>query len=211
MTDDLNQAQALPSDKELNFRKQQQMYERMLQEREQRIAELEQAKKIPEPEEEDDTSDPYVDHKKLNKKLAKAGQATQSEIQKAMQYAKEAAKEELKQELWLDQNPDFYDVLKLADDFAKKAPDLAKGILRMPEGFDRQKLVYHNIKAMGIDKPEQKPLSINEKIEANKKSPYYQPSGMSSAPYNASGDFSDAGKKAAHDKLQQLKKNLRLG
>jgi len=42
-------------------------------------------------EEDEDETDPYVDHKKLNKKLAKFGeqskQQTQSEIQKAVQVA----------------------------------------------------------------------------------------------------------------------------
>jgi len=208
-----NQAQTQVSDKEINFRKQEAMYQRMLQEREARIAELEQnsRQKAPEPDDDDDSSEPYVDHRKLNKKLAKVGQATQSEIQKAMQMAKEAAKQELKQELWLEQNPDFFDVLKLANDFEKRDPKLANSILEMPDNFERQKLVYHNIKALGLDKPQPKQSTVQEKIDANRKSPYYQPSGVASAPYQNGGDFSDSGKKNAYEKLQQLKKNLRLG
>jgi len=186
----------------------------MLQEREQRIADLErerQAKLQVVDEEEDDTSDPYVDHKKLNKKLARVGQSTQSEIQKAMEIAKQSAKQELKQEMWMDNHKDFYDVMKLADKFANEAPELAEGILEMPEGFERQKLVYNNIKRLGLDKPPTKESSIQGKIDSNRQTPYYQPSGVGSSPYNmGQGDFSQAGQKAAYEKIQQLKQQLRL-
>src|SRR5258708_8361244 len=134
------------SDKELNFRKleakyqQEVAYERAKREEtEKRLQELSQKQ---EPEMEDD-SDPYIDHKKLNKSLSKFGQNTQAEIQKAMQQAKHSAKEELKQEMFLENNPDFYQVLEHAEKFALRAPKLAENILRMPEGFERQKLVYN--------------------------------------------------------------------
>lgn len=218
MTDENTEVQAAPqpSDKELNFRKQEAMYQRMLDERERRIQELEQermaSKKVVDSEDDDDTTEPYVDHKKLNKKLAKQGQATQSEIQKAMEQAKQSAKEELKQEIWLENTPDFFEVMKLADKFAAKAPKLAENILKMPEGFERQKLVYNTIKELGIDKPEQKQPSVQDKIDANRRSPYYQPSSVGSAPYNATaGDFSPAGQKSAYEKMQQLKNQLSLG
>ncbi len=159
-------------------------------------------------EDEDDESDPYVDHKKLTKKLNKFGQNTQSEIQKAMEVAKHSAKEELKQELWLENNPDFYDVLQHAEKFAQRAPRLAESILKMPEGFERQKLVYQNIKELGIDKPEQKQASIQETMNEKRKSPYYQPSGISAAPYNTGGDFSQSGQKNAYQKMQELKQRL---
>ncbi len=205
------------SDKELNFRALEAKYQRQLEA--ERAARLEAEKKAQEFEqrkqqnsdEDDDDNEPYVDKRKLNKTLNKFGQNTQTEIQKAMELAKQKAKEELKQELWLEQNPDFYDVLQHAEKFAQKAPRLAETILRMPEGFERQKLVYENIKTLGVDKPEQKVSSIQEKIDANKRSPYYQPSGVGSAPYGAGmGDFSAAGQKNAYAKLQELKSKLRI-
>lgn len=211
MTEEVQENQVQPSDKEINFRKQEAMYQRMLDERERRIQELEQerlAAKAPMNEDDDEETpdEPYVDHKKLKKKLAKVGQSTQSEIQRASQQVKESVKEEIRQEMWLENNPDFFEVLKLADKFAAKAPKLAENILRMPEGFERQKLVYNTIKEMGIDKPEQKQSSVQDKINANRQSPYYQPSGVGSAPHNATaGDFSEAGMKAAHEKVKALK------
>jgi len=198
------------NDKELNFRALEAKYERKLAEERQARLELEQRLKQPVQVDEDDSDEPYVDHKRLNKKLSKLGEITQSEIQKAMEHAKNNAKEELRQEMWIENNPDFYETLKSAERFAEKAPKLAESILRMPEGFERQKLVYQNIKALGLDQPEKKPPSIQEKIDANRRSPYYQPSGIETAPYASQGDFSPAGQKNAYDKLQELKRNLRI-
>lgn len=213
---DQNQVQTVApaNDKELNFRKQQAMYERMLNEREQRIAQLEQerqAKAQPQHDDDDDTSDAYVDHKRLKKTLAQQGQSTQSEIQKAMQMAKQSAKEELKQEFWLESHPDFEQTMMLADKFAEKHPNLAKTMLRMPEGFERQQLVYQTIKDMGFDKPEVKQSAVQDKIDSNRRSPYYQPTGVGAAPYTGEqSDFSPSGQKAAYEKIQALKNRLKL-
>lgn len=208
--------QTKSSDKEMNFRALEAKYQRQLdQERAARLEAEKQkdealARKQTSNDEDDDDSEPYIDKKRLNKQLNKFGQNTQSEIQKAMEQAKFAAKEELKQEMWLENNPDFYDVLQHAEKFAQKSPELAKTILRMPEGFDRQKLVYQSIKELGVHKPEQKAPSIQEKIDANRRSSYYQPSGVGTSPYQSQGDFSPSGQKAAHDKMQELKNRLRI-
>lgn len=201
------------TDKELNFRALEARYQKQLEQ--ERNGRLEAERNLQERsktslQEDDDDSEPYVDHKKLNKTLAKFGeqskQQTQTEIQRAVQTA---LNEERKQN-WIKTNSDFYDVLQNADKFAQVAPDLAESILEMPEGFERQKLVYKNIKALGLDKPPQKQPSIQDKIDANRKSPYYQPSGTGTAPYSQVGDFSAQGQKNAYDKMQQLKNQLRI-
>lgn len=206
-----------PNDKEYNFR---QIEKNLKEEREARKFESARREELEKeiqvlraqaqaPQEEDDTSEPYVDHKKLNKTLSKFGQNTQSEIQKAMETAKQKAKEELKQEMFLENRPDFYDVIqKHANTLYEKSPELANSILTMPDTFERQKLVYHNIKSLGLDKPQGRESTIQEKIDANKKSPYYQPSGVTAAPYAAAGDFSSTGQKNAYSKMQELKKRL---
>lgn len=210
-----NQEQIKQNDKELNFRALEAKYQRQLEQERQarleaeKIAQEAQAKRYP-GDDDDDDDEPYVVKKKLAKKFDQFGKNTQGEIQKAMEIAKESAKEELKQEMWLENNPDFYDILKHAEKFAQKAPKLAESILRMPEGFERQKLVYQNIKELGIDKPEQKQSTIQDKIDANKRSPYYQPSGVGTAPYASAGDFSPGGQKQAYDKMQELKARLRI-
>lgn len=199
-----------PGDKELNFRALQQKYEKQLEHERQARMELEQRLNQSKEADEDKDDEPYVDHRKLDKKLNKFGANTQNQIDRAMQQAKESAKEEIRQETWLENNPDFYDVMQLAQKFAEKAPRMAETILKMPEGFDRQKLVYQSIKELGLNKPEQKAPSIQDKIDANRRSPYYQPSGTATAPYASQGDFSPQGQEQAYKKLQELKKNLRI-
>jgi len=208
-----------PNDKEYNFRA---IEAKLQQERAARIQaekEKEEVKKMLEEsvsrkslpaEYDDDDNEPYVDKKKLNKFGDILKQTTQSEIQKGMAQAKAQAKEEIKQEMYLESNPDFFNVLQHAEKFAEKNPKLAESILRMPEGFERQRLVYENIKALGVDQPEKKQPSIQDKIDANRRSPYYQPTGVGAAPYSNGGDFSPSGQKNAYQKMQELKKQLRI-
>lgn len=203
------------SDKELNFRKLEAYYEQKLaqerSEKEKALQLAQEAARQAQKQEDDDDDEEYVHKKKLEKKFQNFGQATQSEINKAMEMAKQKAKEELKQELWLEQNPDFYDTLQLAEQFALKAPQLAQTILKMPDSFERQQLVYQNIKTLGLDKPQKGAPSIQDKINANLKTPGYQPHGFAGPAFQTQGDFSDTGQKAAYERMQQLKKSLRLG
>lgn len=206
-----------PSDKELNFRKvearSRELEQRLEQEKQARI-ELERQlneKQSSKVEEDEDDDEPYVAPKKLDKKLAKFGKNTHTEIQKAMEIAKQSAKEELKQELWLENNSDFNDVLTEENliKLVNKAPGMTDSIKKMPDGFDKQKLVYNAIKSLGLDKPEPKQSSIQDTVNANKRSPYYQPSGIGTAPYAAAGDFSPSGQKNAYSKMKELQNRLR--
>ena len=172
------------------------------------MAELErmaQEKQKTSQDDEDEDDEPYVAPKKLEKKLnrfeQKSKQNTQEEIQRAIQEARQQER----QEMWLEANPDFYDTLQNnAEKFAKRSPALAKSILNMPDNFERQKLVYQSIKELGLDKPETKQSSIQDKVDANRRSPYYQPSGVGTAPYNNASDFSPSGQKNAYQKMQEL-------
>ncbi len=219
MTDNVENVQPQTnqvSDKELNFRKLESKYQQELgaerarrEDMEKRLNEMTQRQSQVQEVEEDDP-EPYVDHKRLEKKLNKFGQSTQSEIEKAMQIAKNQAKQEIKQEMFLESNPDFFHVLELADKFAEKAPKLAENILRMPAGFERQQLVYQTIKELGLDKPSVKESTIQEKVDANRRSPYYQQSGVGTAPYQSVGNYSPDGQKQAYDKMKELQARLRL-
>lgn len=203
------------SDKELNFRALEQKYQRQLEQ--ERTARLEaermvqesQSKKYIQDDDEDD-SEPYVDHKKLQKKLNKFGEQTKQQTQTEIKQAVQQALNEERRQNWLKNNPDFYDVLQHAEKFAEKDRELADTILEMPDTFERQKLVYKSIKALGIHKPEIKAPSIQEKVDANRRSPYYQPSGVGAAPYSAQGDFSESGQKNAYDQMKKLQKTLRI-
>lgn len=200
------------SDKELNFRALQQKYEKQLAEER---AARQEAERIAQERsklhnDDDDSDEPYVDNKRLNKKLQKFGEQAKQETQSEIKQAVSQALYEERKQNWLKNNQDFYDVMQHAQKFAEKDPELAETILEMPDTFERQKLVYKNIKAMGIHKPQATEPSIQQKIDANRKSPYYQPSGVGTAPYASQGDFSPSGQKNAYDKLQELKRNLRI-
>lgn len=206
-----------PNDKELNFRALESRYQKQLeQERSarieaERIAQEAMARKqAPSAEDDDEENEPYVDHKKLNKKLAKFGENTRQQTQNEIKQAVNQAIQEERKQSWLKTNPDFYEVLQHAEKFAQKDPELAETILDMPDTFERQKLVYKNIKAFGLHKPQVAQPSIQEKVDANKRSPYYQPSGVGSAPYESTGDFSPNGQKQAYQKMQELKNRLRI-
>lgn len=160
----------------------------------------------------DDDSDdePYIDKKKLAKKFASFEMNLEKKIDQRAEEKARSMMEKDKKDSWIRNNPDFYEVLQNADKLAQHDPDLAESILEMPDTFERQRLVYKNIKTLGLHKAPQKQPSIQEKIDANRKTPYYQPGGAGAAPYASVGDFSQAGQKQAYEKLLQLKANLRL-
>lgn len=200
------------NDKELNFRAVEAKHKRELEQ--ERQARLDAERKIQElqakqNQADDDEDEPYVAPKKLEKKLAQFGQNTQTDIQKAMEIAKQQAKEEMKQEMWLEKNNDFYNVMQHAQKLYETDREMADSILTMPDTFERQKIVYKAIKNMGLHEEKKQP-SIQDKIDANRKTPYYQPSGIPAAPYAAAGDFSESGQKNAYTKMQELKNRLRM-
>lgn len=211
-----NQAQevAKPNDKELNFRQLESKYQRQLeQERNGRLEaerKLQERSQLAAVNDDEDDSEPYVDHKKLEKKLARFGEQASQTTQTAIQQGIQIALKEERKQAWLKNNGDFYDVLQHAEKLAQANPELAESILEMPEGFERQKLVYKNIKAFGLHQDKPKQPSIQDKVDANRRSPYYQPSGVGTSPYASQSDFSAGGQKQAYDKMQQLKASLRI-
>lgn len=219
MTENI-QEQAAPvqpqSDKEYNFaqiRKQLEQERQARLQAEQRAAEYErslQQRQQESPDEYDD-SEPYVDHKRLEKKFSSFEKRMEEKIDKKAEERARMMLGEERRNSWLKNNPDFYDVLQHAEKFAQHDPELAETILEMPEGFERQKLVYKNIKALGLHKPQEPQKSVQDKIDSNRRSPYYQPSGVGTAPYASNGNYSPQGQKDAYQKMQELKNRLRLG
>lgn len=211
------QPQQQPTDKEINFRNLEAKYQRELQQERaarqeaERLAQEAMSRKSQSVDEDDDSSEPYVDHKRLAKQFSSFEKRMDEKIDKKAEEKARTMVAETRKSDFLRNNPDFYEVLQHAEKFAQNDPDLAESILEMPESFERQKLVYKNIKALGLHKPEVKQPSIQEKVDANRRSPYYQPSGVASAPYSGgAGDFSPTGQKSAYQKMQELKNKLRL-
>ncbi len=200
------------SNKEYNFRALEAKYEKQLQdERDARLKLEEQIKNTPVEEEEEEDDDPYIDQKKLEKKLAKFGEKAKQHTKTEIKTAIHEALSDERKNTYLINHPDFYDTLtKYSDKLVEKNPQLAEIILNMPEGFERQKLVYHNIKALNLENAQAAKSDIQEKIDRNNKGYYYQPSGIGNAPHNPQGDYSPSGQKAAYERVQALKKNLRL-
>lgn len=179
-----------------------------------RLHQLEQQlQNRPSSKDDDDIDDePYVDHKKLEKRFSQFQSKMEQDFDKKAEDKARAIVEEERRTNFLKQNSDFSKVMspEIVQKFADMHPDLAEDILNQPDTFARQKLVYNTIKKLGVDRPEQKQQSIQEKIDSNRRSPYYQPSGPGAAPYSSQGDFSANGQKSAYDKMQELKRNLRI-
>lgn len=208
-----NQIQAA-KDKEYNFRLIEAKLSQEKMERQRVEMELreERSKKqqVVQDVDDDGDSEPYVDHKRLKKEQTRFGQQIKQETKEEVQQAVRQAIYEERQSNWLKSHPDFDSVLSNADKLYEHDQELAEMILEMPKGFEQQKLAYKNIKALGLDKPKNQEPTIQQKIDANKRSPYYMPSGVGSAPYAATGDFSKSGQKSSYDKMQELKSKLRL-
>jgi hypothetical protein len=216
-TQDIKPIDNKPSEKEINFRQLEAKYERQLaqeradKERLQEELNKRHQQQIKTDDDDDDSDEPYVDKKRLNKKLDSFERKMEEKIEKKAEEKARSMIESQRTESWLQQNSDFEQTMQHAEKFAELHPKLAENILRMPAGFERQKLVYENIKAFGLDKPQAKPSTIQDKVDANRRSPFYQPNGVGSSPYaGQQSDFSPSGQKAAHDKMMELKGRLRL-
>lgn len=160
----------------------------------------------------DDADDePYIDRKRLKKELVKVVEKTTSDTDTKINNAVQKALAEERRNTWMKSNPDFYEVMNHAQKFAEKDPELAETILEMPDTFERQKLVYKNIKALGLHKKEEPKSSIQDTVNKNQRNPYYQPSGIGTAPYASTADFSDVGQKNSYQKMKELQQRLRLG
>lgn len=206
---------AQPTDKEINFAKLRQQLEQERQARlqaEEKAAQLEKERqtyaKPAQSDDDDDDDEPYVDKKRLKKQLSSFEKNIDEKIERKAEEKARAMLEAEKKENWLRTNADFYEIMQHADAFASKDPELAETILAMPNTFERQKLVYKSIKALGLHKKDEPKPSIQDKIDQNRRSPYYQPSGVGAAPYAGGGDFSPSGQKNAFAKMQELKRRL---
>ena len=203
-------------DKAFNFRQFEERYKRdmalerskneSLQKELQTIRE--QVTKSQSSDEEEEEFDPY-DRRKFEKTVEKYSSKSNNQTKEEVKQTVQQILQEERDRQWLDKNNDFFDVMKHADKLAEIDPELASTILNMPDNFERKKLVYKNIKLAGVHKPKQE-VSAQDRINQNRRHPGYQSSGVATAPYASQGDFSQSGQKSAYDKIQELKKNLRL-
>jgi hypothetical protein len=205
------------NDKEYNFVQIRKQLESKNQENQQLKEELEKIKKVSQdrltPPDDDDDDEPYVDRKRLKRELGKVVQQTATETESKIQDAVNRALGEERQRQWLSQHNDFEQIMQHAQKIQDSDPELADIILNMPNTFERHKLVYKHIKATGLHNPAPAKTNIQDKIDANRRSPFYQPSGIPSPGYgivNGGKEYSDTEMKSAYDVMQQSKRRLRI-
>lgn len=203
------------SDKEMNFRALEAQRKREQEARleaEKKAAQLEQRLRDLEArssKDDDDDDEPYVAPKKLDRKLNTFKREIAEDVDRKAEEKAQKLFEKKEQEKWLEDHPDFEEVLGQAERFAQDHPGLAKSILCVPDVFERQRLAYENIKTLtSLKKKEES--SIQAKIDEKRRGPYYQPTSVNSGPYASMGDFSPVGQKSAYDKMQELKSRLRM-
>lgn len=205
------QVAADPSLQERNFASLRQARERaemqVMQEREARVKaeqELEAMKRRPiDDDSDDDEDDSYVDSKKLKRQLSKMEQNIE---RKAEDRARRIIEEERGKNFMVQlrtEYRDFDEVLspEAANRLAEANPVLAETILALPNEYEKRKLAYETIKSMGFHKKPEPKASAQDLVNKNMRNPYYYPASQGSAPGN-SGDFTEAGKKAAYEKMK---------
>jgi hypothetical protein len=205
-----------PTDKELNFEKLRKQLEQERNEKiriQERLDALERSQKSSKSDDDDYSDEPYIDDKRLTKKLSKFESQLEEKIDRRAEEKARILLENEKQQEYVKRNPDFTQVLSQENiqKFANENPQIAERMLKMPDNFDRQALLYEQIKVLQSQKKvADEKSAIQQKIDQNRKTPFYQPSGMGASPYAAAGDFSPSGQKSAYEKLQELKSRLRL-
>jgi hypothetical protein len=122
---------AQPSDKELNFRKQEEMFNRKLeqervarQQAEERLSQLEkmvQGRNKVDDDDDEPSDEPYVDHRRLQRAQAKMEKKIVNETDTRIQQAVQSALAVERQNQWLKNNPDFHEVMNHAQTFADRS------------------------------------------------------------------------------------------
>ena len=216
MSEEIIQQQEQPTQQQLNFaalRKQLEEERQARAQAELKAQELERlaSQKVSVQEDDDDDFEPYVDRKKLKKELSKAIDYTKKETRQEIEQAVRQAIESERQQNYLRENPDYaqYMTPEKLNEFGNAHPAIAKSLMNMPDSFERQKLVYETMKTLAATKQAQaERSSIQEKVDANRRSPFFN-SSSASAPYAGGGDYSEAGMKAAYEQIQALKSKMR--
>jgi hypothetical protein len=221
--ENVDQSTNQPSDKELNFRRLEEKFNRTIeqerfarQQAEEKFSQLERMVNNKQASNDDDEipDEPYVDHKRLQKSQARMEKKIVDETDNRIQRAVSQALEAERRTQWLKQNPDFKEVMDNAQKFADRDPELAETILNMPEGFERQKLVYKNIKALGLHKKPEPEKTIQETIDQNRRTPFYQPTNVGTPPYAGLVGFdrnqasNPTNQKNAYDQMKALQRRL---
>lgn len=159
-------------------------------------------------EKEDSYEEPYIDEKRLDKRLKSWEAQLDERIEKKAEAKARVLLEQEKQQAFLRENRDFEKIMspEMLQKFVDTYPEVAEGILNnMPDDFNRQKHVYKTIKSLKLHVKPEETENIEATIAKNQKSALYQPSNVAPSAYRTNGgDYSKDGKKQAYDKMQEL-------
>ncbi len=217
--------QKASSDKELNFRR---LEEARNKDRENSIrlemqnemlqSELTQIKEYMKPKEADpfDDVDELIDpelKRKLQKKFdnlgssleRKAGEIAERKYQEIQDRKEEADRKNFLPKLQSRYN-DFDDVMSEGNiiEFGKEDPVFLQTVLMVPDEYKKREMLYQKIKnsKAGVKTP-----TVQDKVQANQRNPYFIPSG--SAPTTSAIDFdlnAPGAREAAYSKLKAAKR-----
>lgn len=180
----------------------------------QKMKEMESAK-APVPHD-DDGDEPYIDQKTLARKMSAWEKDLEQRFEKK---AEEKARELLAQDKrneFLKRNPDFENILapENLDKYSKDNPEEAEvwTQLRTENNFERQKLLYYQLKKQEALKKMGEVSSMQKKVDENRKNPYYIPSGSGTPPQASfGGNFDKTAQKNSYDLMQSLKQRVAGG
>lgn len=165
-------------------------------------------------EEEDESDEPYIDRKTFKKQLSRLEKQLEEKIdkkaeEKARTLLEEAQKKDFAYKLKSEYR-DFDEVLnsETAEKFSQQHPELAQEVLSIPDEYQRRKMAYQMIKSIGLHKKEDAvKASAQAKIDANLRNPYFHAGAIANGSQLPIGDFSEAGQKAAYEKMKALMRN----
>lgn len=179
---------------------------------------LKRGTKSPEPEEEEDADESYVDSRKLKKTLSKWEKNIEQKIERKAEEKAKAAVEKERNENFIyrlkAEYGDFDQVLskETANKLEEAHPELAKQILSIPDEYQKRKTAYETIRALGLHKPkeeEQPKTNIQDRVNSNIRSQAYtSASAGNNSMTEGTTDYSERGQEAAYKKMQELKKRL---
>lgn len=180
----------------------------------QEIEELKQSKsaaRVEDDESEDFGDEPYVESKKFKSILKKRDERLVAETEQRMRGIIQEEHSKNYMNRLRSEYPDFSEVCsdESLNRLEQVAPAMAEKLLKMKDPYEQRSMAYLAIKTAGLHKKQEpdKP-SMQAQIDNNPRRMYYTPNTASASATAMMGDFSDAGKKQAYEKVKALAKQV---
>lgn len=157
-------------------------------------------------EEEASNDEPYIDRKALERRLEKERKSLDARLKKAEEELEKSrtGQKQLEFNSFLKENSDFHALVTpdKVNQFAEKNQRIASSIMLIQDPIERQMTLYEAMK-----NDHRRESSAQEMINKNQRHPgLYSPTG-GNLPFGSGGQFTDADKKNAYQKMQELLQN----